>query len=458
MKIIILGAGQVGTSAAEMLAIENYEITLVDTQAEHLRALQDRLDIRTVVGSASYPSILQQAGADDADVVLAVTDRDEINMVACRICRTMFSTPTTIARIRSRDYLRTPEIFGDKGFSVDVRISPESIVTERISRMIEHPGAIQVLDFADGEIQLVGVRAFHDGPLVGQRLKELRRHIPDINTRVAAVFRQGRSIIPSGDTIIEPDDEVFFIAPRSQIRPVMSELRQLGKSGSKIMLVGAGNIGFRLALFLENKGYVVKLIERDPVRAARVSEELQETIVLVGDAADEELLRQENIDTVDVFCSLTDNDEVNILSAMLAKRLGAKRVMPLVNRTAYIDLLDEGMLDMTISPKVETVGVLLTHVRRGDMVSVHALRRGAAEAIEVVVHGDKNTSQVVGKSLREIRLPPGAAFGAVYRDEEVLVARMDLVLESEDHIILFLIDKQYIRDVEKLFQVSALFI
>jgi len=238
----------------------------------------------------------------------------------------------------------------------------------------------------------------------------------------------------------------------------MSELRQLGKSGSKIMLVGAGNIGFRLALFLENKGYVVKLIERDPVRAARVSEELQETIVLVGDAADEELLRQENIDTVDVFCSLTDNDEVNILSAMLAKRLGAKRVMPLVNRTAYNNLLDEGMLDMTVSPKVETVGVLLTHVRRGDMVSVHALRRGAAEAIEVVVHGDKNTSQVVGKSLREIRLPPGAAFGAVYRDEEVLVARMDLVLESEDHIILFLVDKRYIRDVEKLFQVSALFI
>lgn len=457
MKILILGAGQVGSTVAANLASESNDITLVDTDAQVLSDLRDRLDIQTVCGKASHPDILKQAGVEDADMLVAVTNSDEVNMVACQIAKSLHNTPTKIARVRSKEYLRCQELFSPENIPIDVLISPEQIISSYIERLIEYPGALQVLDFAGGKAQLVGVRAYYGGPLVGHEISALRDHVPGVDTRVAAIFRRGKAIVPSGERVIEADDEVFFIAARENIRTVMAEMRRLDKSVRRIMLAGGGNIGRRLAEALEHK-HQVKVIERSQVRAQYLSEKLDNTIVLHADSADKDLLLEENIDQMDVFCSLTNDDEANILSAMLAKKLGVKKVMSLINRPAYVDLIEnQETIDVAISPQQVTIGALLTHVRRGDVVAVHSLRRGAAEAIEIVAHGDEKTSRVVGKTVEEVPLPDDITIGAIIRGDEVLMAHHDIVIESDDHLVIFLLDKNKTPQVEKLFQVGVTF-
>ncbi|MCD8523826.1 MAG: Trk system potassium transporter TrkA [Saccharospirillaceae bacterium] len=453
MKIIILGAGQVGGTLAENLANEQNDITVVDTDADRLRELQDRIDIKTVLGRGSYPSILRDAGADDADMLVAVTNSDETNMVACQVAYTLFRTPTKISRIRSGQYLKQAELFRNDAFPIDVLISPEQVVTNYISRLLQYPGALQVLDFADQRVQLVAVRAYYGGPLVGQAIHHLKDHLPNIEARVAAVFRRNKAIEPTGDTIIEADDEVFFVAAKEHIRKVMSELRREEDSYKRVMIVGGGNIGYRLAKALE-RDYRIKLIEHGEQRAQFLSENLSKTVVLLGSATDKALLEEENIENTDVFCALTNDDEVNIMSSLLAKRLGARKVMTLINKAAYVDLVQGGMIDVALSPQQATIGSLLTHVRRGDVVNVHSLRRGAAEAIEAIAHGDSSSSKVVGRKIREIKLPPGTTIGAIVRGEEVIMASSDVVVESNDHVILFVMKKRHIPDVERLFQVG----
>jgi len=457
MKIIILGAGQVGTSVAEVLATEASDITVVDIDETKLETLRDRLDINTVVGEAAHPEVLARAGAEDADMILAVTNSDEINMVACQVAYTLFHTPTKIARVRSVGYLSHPQLFTQEALPVDVLISPEQLVTDYVQRLIEHPGALQVLDFAGGKVQLVAVRAYYGGPLVGQALKTLREHMPGIETRVAAIYRRGHAIAPDGDTVIEADDEVFFIAAKRHIRVVMKELRRLDRPVKRVILAGGGNIGTRLAKALEYK-YQVKLIDHNAERSKRISVDLEKTIVLHGDAADEELLMDENIEHTDVFCAVTNDDEANILSAMLAKRLGAQKVMALINRAAYVDLVQSGIIDIAISPQQATIGSLLTHVRRGDVTAVHSLRRGAAEAIEAVAHGDEKSSKVVGRAIEDIKLPVGTNIGAIVRGDKVIIAHHYTVIEADDHVILFVVDKERIPDVERLFQVGVTFL
>ncbi|WOD11318.1 Trk system potassium transporter TrkA [Pseudomonas sp. NyZ704] len=456
MKIIILGAGQVGGSLAAELASEANDITVIDTDGPRLRELSDRLDIRTVVGKGSFPTVLRQAGADDADMLIAVTSSDETNMIACQVAYTLFRTPTKIARIRESAYLTRGGLFHNEAVPIDVLISPEQAVTTYVKRLIENPGALQVLDFAEGKVQLVAVRAYYGGPLVGQELRFLRQHMPGVDTRVAAIFRKNRPIIPKGDTIIEADDEVFFIAATHDIRAVMSELRRLEKNYKRILIAGGGNIGERLAEAIESR-YNVRIIEKNKARADYLSQNLDKTIVLHGSASDKELLIEENIEDVDIFCALTNDDEANIMSSMLAKRLGARKVMALINNPAYVDLVQGGEIDIAISPSQATIGTLLTHVRRGDIVNVYSLRRGAAEAIEAVAHGDSRSSKVVGRKIGEIDLPPGTTIGAIVRNEEVLIAHDSTLIESEDHVILFVIDKKHIRDVERLFQVGLTF-
>ncbi|NNE63573.1 MAG: Trk system potassium transporter TrkA [Gammaproteobacteria bacterium] len=454
MNIIILGAGQVGsTVATELAREESNEITVIDVNQEILSELQERLDLRTICGNASYPNMLESAGADDADMLIALTNSDEINMIACQIASSIFHTPTKVARIRSPEYLRKPGLFSPESIPVDYMISPESLVTEYIHHLIEHPSALQVLDFAGGRVQLVAVKAYHDGPMVGEALKTMRQHVPGVEMRVAAIFRDGESIKPSAECVVEADDEVFFLAARKHIPTVISELRKLDKPIKRVMLAGGGNIGGQLAALLE-RDYQVKVIEALPARARYLSGVLDSTIVLLGDAANPDLLVEENIESMDVFCALTNDDEANILSSMLAKRLGAKKVMSLINRPAYVDLVESGLIDIAISPHQVTIGALLAHIRRGDVVAVHALRRGSAEAIEAIAHGDNTSSKVVGKSIDQIKLPAGTTIGAIVRDEQVIIAHHDTVIESEDHVILFLTDKRKIRDVEKLFQVG----
>lgn len=456
MKIIILGAGQVGGTLAISLAGEDNDITVVDTNPKKLRALQDHLDLRTIVGYGSHPHILRQAGAEDADMVIAVTNSDETNMIACQVAYSIFKTPTKIARVRSAEYFQEKKLFDSKNLPVDVVISPELLVVKYIRRLVENPGALQVVDFADGLVRLVAVKAYYGGLLVGNALSALKDHMPNIETRVAAIFRRGKAIMPTGDTVIEADDEVFFIAASHHIRQVMGELQKLENPYKRIMIAGGGNIGKGLAKSLEET-YHVKLIEADPKRALSISDELENTIVLHGDASNQELLIDENIDHMDVFIAVTNKDEANIMSAMLAKRLGVRKTMVLINRVAYTDLLQGNEIDIALSPQHTTTSSLLTHIRRGDLANVYSLRRGAAEAMEAVAHGTEDTSKVVGKAIGEIELPRGTSIAAIVRDEKVIIAHHNIVIQSNDHVILFLVDKKYVPDVEQLFQVDLTF-
>ena len=455
MKIVILGAGQVGRTAAQHLSREEAnEVTVVDTNEDILRTLQDRMDVRTVAGNASYPTVLEAAGVPEAEIIVALTSSDEVNMMACEVAYTLYRTPTKIARIRSAEYTSRPELFSDGALSVDVFISPEQLVTEYVERLIQYPGALQVLDFADGKVQLVGVRALRGGLLVGHRLRELPEHLRKAEARVVAIYRAGRSVKTEGDTVVEDGDEVFFLAARNDIRRVMGEMRKQDTPVRRVVIAGGGNIGYRLARTLEMSNQV-KLIERDTRRARRISETLENAIVLNGDAADEELLVEENIDSADVFAALTNSEEANILSAMLAKRLGAHKVMALINKPSYADLIESGSIDIAISPQTITIGSLLAHVRRGDVVRVHALRRGAAEALEAVVHGDETTSRVVGKAVERIPLPAGTSIGAIVRGDDVKMAHHDTVVQADDHVILFLSDRRHLEAVERLFLRAA---
>ncbi len=456
MKIIILGAGQVGANLAESLVAEKNDITVIDLDTTRLALLQDRFDLRTVRGHAAHPSVLKQAGADDADMLVAVTQSDETNLVACRIGSTLFNVPTRIARIRSSDFLGLPPGFLSEHFGVDDVISPEQEVTDTLRRLIEHPEALQVLDFADGKVRLVAVRAYHGGPLVGHELQDIKRHMPNLECRIPAIYRRDRGIVPKGITVIEPGDEVFFLARKQDIPTVMRELRRMERPVKKVMIAGGGNIGRRLAARIE-RDYDVKVIDHNKTVSNLLAEQLHHTMVLQGDATDEELLDQENVAAMDVFCALTNDDEDNIMSALLAKRMGASRVIALINRSAYVDLVQGGEIDIAISPAQATVGPLLSKIRRGDMVAVHSLRRGAAEVLEVAVHGDARTSRVIGRRIDEIDLPEGATIAAIIRRNDVIIAHHDTLIEAEDHLILFALNKRIIPKVEKLLQVGFSF-
>lgn len=459
MKIIIVGAGQVGGTLAENLAREYNDITVIDIDGKALRVLQDRLDIRTVSGIGSHPDVLVRAGIEDADMLVAVTNSDEVNIIACQVAYSLFHTPTKIARIRAGNYTNPKyydKLFNDKHMPVDVMITPEQVVTDYITRLVAQPGALQVLDFANGIIQLVGLRAVKNSPLVGQELRTIKEHIPHADARVAAIYRRDRAIFPTGTTVIEDGDEVFFIAAKNNIRKVMSELRKLEKPYHRLIIAGGGNIGYRLTKALEHD-YNIKIIESSKQRAEFLSEKLDRAVVLNGSATDQELLLDENIDRADVFLALTNDDEVNIMASLLAKKLGTKKVMTLISNPVYADLMQGGDIDVAISPQQATTSSLLAHVRRADTVSVHSLRRGAAEALEIIVHGDEKTSKVVGRRIEDIKSPPGATLAALVRDGEVHIAHRDTVINSGDHVIVFVVDKANTRAVEKLFTVGFSF-
>jgi trk system potassium uptake protein TrkA len=457
VKIVILGAGQVGTSVAENLVSEQNDITVVDLDTQRLRDLQDRLDLRTVTGSASHPSVLLEAGIADADLLIAVTRSDETNLVACKLASQLFNVPRRVARIRATDFLNDEKVLGPEGFDVDLSICPEQVLTDYIVKLVEFPEALQVLDFADGRVCLVAMRAYAGGPLVGHPIKDLRQHMPNIDARIVAIFRQDQPVAPEGDTVVEAGDEVFCLAAERDIRQVMKELRRMDRPVKRVMIAGGGNIGLRLALALEGE-YSVRVIEHNKRRCEILAASVERSLVLAGDATDEELLEQENIGEMDLFVAVTNDDENNIMSSLLAKKMGARRVVALINRRSYVDLVQRAQIDIAISPAQATIGKLLAHVRRGDVVAVHSLRRGAAEALEAVVHGDRDSCRLTGRRVEEIELPPGSLIGAVVRGDEVLMAHHDTRIESGDHVIVFVADKKTLPQVEKLFQVGARFL
>jgi len=456
MNIVILGAGQVGSSLAELLAQENNDVTVVDLDRLKLQRLQDRLDIRTVVGYGSHPDILAQAGLEDADMLIAATQNDETNILACHLSHSLYKTDKKIARVRSRSYLDHPELFdrseNTSAIPIDVLISPETLVTDYILQLIEYPGSLQVIDFAEGKVRLIAMRAYADGLLVGKKIRTLSEHLPnDIKTRIVAVYRRNQVVMPTGDTVIKTGDEVFFLAEAKNIPIIVNELRRTKvRPSRRIMIGGGGNIGFSLAQALE-KDHQVKLIDRNMQQAREVAESLDDTIIIHGDVSDKDLLLEENIDEIDLFVAVTNNDEANIISGMLAKKLGVRRVIALVNNQSYVELIQRNSIDVAISADSITTSHLLHYTRKGDTVKVATLRRGAAEAMEVIVHGSENTSDIIGKRIGDIDWPSNITLGCIIRDEEVFIVHRDLTIEAEDHVILFLSDSESAAEVANLF-------
>ncbi|MGI9216154.1 MAG: Trk system potassium transporter TrkA [Hydrogenophaga sp.] len=461
MKIIILGAGRVGESVAESLVSEQNDITVIDQDPARLRLLEERLDLRGVVGNGIQPSVLAEAGARDADMVIACAAADEANLVVCKVAHDVFNVPTTIARLRSPEFVEGHDLLGKSGFAVDNVICPEESVTRYIHQLISYPEALQVLEFADGRASLIVVRATAGSALVDHTIGECRDRFPHAEMRVVALYRQDTEVETTPQTRILPGDEVFVLADAERIRMVLGAMHSADKPVQRLMIAGGGKVGLRLARSLAGQ-CEVKLIEQDKRRCEYLASQLPSNmLILHGDGADEDLLLEENVGDMDLFLALTSDDEDNIMSAMLAKRLGARRVLSLINRRAYADMMQGSTIDIAISPSQAVIGELLTHLRRGDVVAVHSLRRGAAEALEGVARGDAKTSKLVGRRVEDIRLPKGARIGAIVRGQgrgsQVLMPHHDTLIETDDHIIIFIPHKRLVREVEKLFLVGATF-
>jgi len=472
MKILILGAGRVGESVAESLVSEKNDITVVDNDPARLRALQDRLDLRGVVGNGIQPSVLREAGAEDTDLLIACAPLDETNLVACKVAKQRFNVPTAIARVRSPEFVDGGPLMERDGFAVDHLLCPEQTVTAYIRKLIEYPEALQVLEFAHGLVSLIAVRAVAGGPLVQHSLAEIPALVPGADMRIVAIYRQD-TVLPvlDGATRIEAGDEVFVLAATEHIGTVLGALRHRDEPVKRVMIAGGGKVGLRLARQIEDQ-YQLKMIEPNAARCEYLSTQLAAgSLVLNGDATDEDLLGDENVQDMDLFIGLTGDDEDNIMSCLLAKRLGARRVLAVINRRAYADLVQGTTIDIAISPSHTVIGELLAYVRRGDVEAVHSLRRGAAEALEAIVRGDRKTCKFAGRRIDEVPLPKGAQVGAIVRglhradgseagDEakpQVIIAHHDTVVMPNDHVIIFVPRKRMVREVEKLFQVSATF-
>jgi trk system potassium uptake protein TrkA len=451
MKILILGAGVTGSSVAAALASEENDIVVIDFKQELLDALKERFDIATVPGNAAHPSVLEQAGVYHTDMVIAVTDSDETNMLACMIINTLYSRPKTIARVRAIEYLKNPKLFGPNGIPVDIVISPEQIVMESIRNLIEFPGVLHISDFAGGLVRLFSVKVGAEGVLTGKKIKTLKERLSDGKTRVVAIFRQGKPVCVSGEATIETGDEVFLVAPRKEVRKVLKELNKLEAPLKRIIIAGGGHVGKRLALALEDN-HQVKIIEKNPQRANKIANDLHKTVVLLGDCSDESLLLGESVESADLFCAITDNDGVNIISASLAKSLGARKTICLLNHTSYTKLLPGTGIDVTVLPNQETLGSILKHVRRGDVVQVSSLCGGAAEAIEAIAHDNNDDDSVVGRRVDTINFPEGIVMGALIRNNEVISIHHDTVFKEGDHVVMFAMDKKLVSNIEKIFQ------
>ncbi len=463
MRIIILGAGRVGESVAESLVSEQNDITMIDQDPERLRALEARLDLRGVAGNAIQPSVLRRAGAEDADLFIACAPLDETNLTACKVAHDVFGIANTIARVRSPEFEEGDALLGKTGFAVNHVICPEESVMRYIHQLIDYPEALQVLEFSQGRAHLIAVRVEAGSALANRTISEFKALFPLVPMRVVAVYRFDDELRVMPTTRIQPGDEVFVLADKEKIHQVLTAIHKDDRPVRRVMIAGGGKVGLRLARSLVGQ-CEVKILESNRQRAEYLAGELpNKVLVLSGDSTDEDLLIDENVGDMDLFIALTSDDEDNILSAMLAKRLGAKRVIALINRRVYAEMMQGSAIDIALSPAQTVIGELLVHVRRGDIAAVHSLRRGTAEAIEGIARGDRRTSRLVGRRIEEIEtgLPEGARFGAIVRgkdaDCKVLMPIHDLVIEEGDHVIIFLPHKHLLRAVEKLFQVSATF-
>ena len=459
MNIVILGAGRVGRALAEQLVGES-DLTLVDTEGERLREIQSRLDVRTVLGGASHPKTLRAAGCEDAEIVVAVTANDEANLVACKICGLLFQTPTKIARVRASALSSEARLLGGEGFGIDHVFCPEQIVADIVVNSISHPGCIGAYSFARGRASLAVIRVSPGAPTANRTVREVRRLAGKSDFRIVGIYREGSLVRPGGDSEILPGDEAFVVAAEEQIGDALAAITGAEKRPRRVFIAGGGNIGLRAAAALESTAEV-KVAERDRRRCAHISSVLERALVLKGIATDERLLQDEGAGEADVFCAVTNDDEENIMSALLAKRLGARQVAALLNRAGYADIVGGDKIDIAVSPSQLTVGSVLTHIRKGDVSAVHSLGHGSAEAIEVAVHGDARNSKIVGRRVRDIAWPAGVMPGVLWREEgddgSIVVAHDETVIEDGDRLIVFAPNREAVRQLEKLLRVGLFF-
>ena len=449
MKILILGAGRVGSSLASKLSRDEYEVSIVDLNKDKLLRLQEDFDLATEIGHASHPMTLEKAGADEDTIVLAVTNSDECNITSCQIAKSKFNVKKTICRLSDSSYINSLEAFGKD--SIDIAIGPENEVTEHLIDLIKHPGAEQIESFANGSLKVVSVKAKKDGMLVNRELKSIKSDMPDTDTFVPAIYRKGKPLIPNGKTIIKENDEIYFLAAEGDIDGVVQEMRLQDTSSSRMMIIGGGKIGYALASALEDD-YKIKVIDPDKDRCEMLSRELNRTIVLKGAGSDEELLKSENIENIDVFCALTNDDETNIMSAFLAKKLGAKKTIIIVNNYTYINILPKNFVDIALSPQRLTVSMVLQHLAKGDIPQdVIFKMQSGAEAIEGIIHQNRFTEKFFGKAIAEIPLPENCVIAAVIRGDETFMNSRDLLLNPGDRIIVFILGKTDKEKIENLF-------
>jgi len=449
MKILILGAGRVGSSLASTLSKQQYEVSVIDLSKEKLQRLQEDFDLATEVGHGSYPSTLKKAGADEETILLAVTNSDECNITSCQIAKSKFSVKKTICRLSNASYLDSLDAFGEN--NIDIAISPENEVTEHLVDLIKHPGAEQIESFANGSIKVVSVKAKKDGMLVNRELKSIKSDMPDTNTFVPAIYRKGKPLIPDGKTIIKENDEIYFLAAESDIDSVVQEMRLQDSSSSRMMIVGGGKIGFALAKTLE-EDYKIKIIDPSDDRCEVISNQLNRTIVLKGEGSDEELLKSENIENIDIFCALTNDDETNIMSAFLAKKLGAKKTIIIVNNYTYINILPKNFVDIALSPQRLTVSMVLQHLAKGDVPQEVMLKmQSGTEAIEGIIHKNKFTKNFFDRPISEIPLPDNCVIAAVIRQDKIFMHSKKLLLKPDDKVIVFILGKTDKEQIENLF-------
>ncbi|MTI10062.1 Trk system potassium transporter TrkA [Curvivirga aplysinae] len=453
MKVIICGAGQVGFHLARYLSAEDNDITVVDQSPELIGKINDQLDVQAFVGHAAHPHTLERAGAEDADMLIAVTFTDEVNMTACQVAHSLFNVPTKIARIRQQNYLDPlwGNLFSKDNLPIDVIISPEIEVARAINRRLHVPGAFDMIPMADDRVRVIGVRCTEDTPIINTPLRQLTSLFPDLSIRVIAIRRDTKMIIPTSNDQMFAGDEVYFVTETAHLSRAMSAFGHEEKETRRIVIIGGGNIGTYLAKELEeaNDGYSARIIEYSPERAREVAEILPTTSVIRGDALDSEILEEANISRAEAVVAVTDQDETNILSSLLAKRQGVERAITLVNKANYNQLINNLGIDVVVSPREITASTILQHVRRGRIRAVHSLRDAEAEVIEAEALA---TSQLVGKAIRDAKIPKGVVVGAIVRGEEIIIPRAGTIIEEND-IIILCASSEVVRKVEKLFAV-----
>ena len=457
MKLIVCGAGQVGSNIARYLATEDNDITVIDQSPELVRRLTDTLDVKGLVGHASHPGVLEQAGAEVADMVIAVTYADEVNMVACQVAHSIFDVPTKIARVRHQAYLQPiwANLFSRDNMPIDVIISPEIEVARAVTRRLRVPGSFEMIPLADDKVRLVGVRCSEDCPVVHTPLRQLTQLFPDLNLVIVGLSRDDRPMVPSADDHMLPGDEVYFVVDTEQVPRAMAAFGHEEAEARRLLIFGGGNIGRFLAEELEREFAWVnaKIIEHNLERAEDVASRLKNTVVIRGDVLDPEILDEAGASTAETVVAVTNDDEINILSSLLAKKQGCQRAITLINKQTYTPLVPSLGIDVVVNPQSITVSTILQHVRRGRIHSVHSLREGFGELIEADA---LETSSLVGRSIREANLPDGVLIGAIVRDGQVINPRGATVIQSKDRIVLFA-SADAIRDVERLFSVRLEF-